>query len=195
MVNGEASTVNGLSQAAIGRALNLSPAAMTKLKQQGMPVDSVQSAQAWRVARQNVAQRKAVPPALQPVRAAPPAAQRAAAAAPAADRLPPPEYLHDESHDAARTRREIAEANLAEMREAETRGELIRLSAVRTALGTAFATAREALLQLPSRLAPQLAGETDPASIQNLLHAEIHKTLLDLSGTGARLGEAEAVPA
>lgn len=36
------------SQAAIGRALGLSPASMTKLKQQGMPVDSVTNAKAWR---------------------------------------------------------------------------------------------------------------------------------------------------
>ena len=182
MVNGEGSSVNGLSQAAIGRALNLSPAAMTKLKKQGMPVESVEAAQAWRVARQNVAQRKAVPASLPPARA------------PLVDRLPPPEFVNDESHDAARTRREIAEANLAEMREAETRGDLIRLAAVKTALGIAFATAREALLQLPSRLAPQLAGESDPATVQNLLHAEIHQTLVELSGAGARLGETEAVP-
>ena len=69
------------------------------------------------------------------------------------------------------------------------RGELIRLSAVKNALGKAFATAREALLQLPSRMAPQLAGETDPATIQNLLYAAIHQTLVDLSGAGDRLGK------
>ena len=57
MVNAD----NPPSQAAIGRALGLSPAAMTKLKKQGMPVDSVEAAQAWRVERQNVAQRKPVP--------------------------------------------------------------------------------------------------------------------------------------
>lgn len=36
------------SQAALARALGLSPAAITKCKQQGMPVHSVQAAQAWR---------------------------------------------------------------------------------------------------------------------------------------------------
>lgn len=36
------------SQAAIGRALGLSPASMSKLKGQGMPTDSVQSARTWR---------------------------------------------------------------------------------------------------------------------------------------------------
>ena len=48
---------------------------------------------------------------------------------------------------------------------------------------------REALLQIPSRLAPLLAADTDPASVQNLLHAEIHQALEHLSGAGSRLGQ------
>lgn len=36
------------SQAAIGRALGLSPASVSKLKGQGMPTDNVQNARAWR---------------------------------------------------------------------------------------------------------------------------------------------------
>ena len=36
------------SQAAIGRALRISPSAVTKFKAMGMPVDSVQNAHAWR---------------------------------------------------------------------------------------------------------------------------------------------------
>ena len=91
-----------------------------------------------------------------------------------------------------RRRRERAESALAELRLGETRGELIRLSAVKNALGVMFATARESFLQLPSRLAPQLSGETDPATIQNLLHAEIHQTLMELSGAGDRLGQPAA---
>lgn len=40
----------GPSQAAIGRALGLSPASVTKCKALGMPTDSVESARAWRQA-------------------------------------------------------------------------------------------------------------------------------------------------
>ena len=36
------------SQAALARALGLSPAAITKFKARGMPIDSVEAAQAWR---------------------------------------------------------------------------------------------------------------------------------------------------
>lgn len=225
MVNGESVTVNNatevaenatgsvagvavkLSQAAIGRALNMSPANMTKLKKQGMPVDSVEAAQAWRMARQNVAARKPAPSSF------------VAAPAPIPQSLPqPPRRLDpmagrvggddfhamiranevkfdgselDEDHDAARTRLRISEANLSEMKEAEERGQLIRVEAVKSALSVAMATAREALLQIPSRLAPLLAADTDPAHVQNVLHAEIHQALAELSGVGERLGETE----
>ena len=190
MVNGECQRVNAPSQAAIGRALNLSPAAITKLKKQGMPVDSVEAAQAWRMARQNVAARKPVPAApglgLMPRMLAAPAAPAAA--------FPPPDHPADggdfgEDHDAARTRLRISEANLSEMKEAEENGALIRLDAVKAVLSIAMATAREAMLQIPSRLAPLLAADSDPASVQNLLHAEIHQVLSHLSGASGRLGQ------
>ena len=183
MVNGEPLAVNAPSQAAIGRALGLSPPAITKLKKQGMPVDSVEAAQAWRVARQNVAARKpapVAPPARPPVPPPP-------AAFPPLD--PPEDFDTGEDHDAARTRLRISEANLSEMKEAEERGVLIRIDAVKSALSVAMATVREALLQIPSRLAPLLAADTDPASVQTLLHSEIHQALEHLSGASERLGQ------
>ena len=96
-----------------------------------------------------------------------------------------------EDHQGARTRREIAEANLAEMREAEERGDLIRVSAVKGTLATVFATTRDALLQIPARLAPLLAADSDPANVQNTLHAEIHQALNDLANAPAKIGQTE----
>lgn len=161
---------------------------MVKLKKLGMPVDSVEAAQAWREARQNVAARKPLPGGRSgsnppPVYAKPPAPPP-----------PPPQQpetfaFPDEDHQAARTRREIAEANLAEMREAEERRDLIRVAAVKTQLATVFATTRDALLQIPARLAPLLAADSDPASVQNTLHAEIHQALQHLSGAPERIGQ------
>ena len=169
MVNSEGSRVNGLSQAAIGRALDLSPAAMTKLKKQGMPVDSVESALRWRTERQNIAQRKPLPDAL-----------RAAPAAP-----PPPvddfRQADDESHDQARTRREIAEANLAELKLLELRGELVRAAAVRAALSKRAAALRESFLQLPARVVPLLAADPAAASMDRVLRAEIVAALAQLT--------------
>ena len=171
-----------MSQAAIGRALGLSPAAMTKLKKQGMPVDSVEAAQAWREARQNVAARKP-PPA--------PFASGYARRPDPSNAFPPFPDGMDEDRDAARTRREIAEANMAEMDEARLRRELIRVQAVQDHLALDFATTREGLLQIPARLGSILAAESDPAAVQRKLHEEIHLALHRLSGAADALPQIE----
>ena len=155
-------------------------------------MDSVEAVRAWREVRQNIAARKPEKPIQPP--AAPPKS-------PGYGRVGGDDF-HDmirahevdsggfelgEDHDAARTRLRISEANLSEMKEAEERGSLIRVDAVKATLATAMATAREALLQIPSRLAPLLAADTDPANVQNLLHVEIHQALLHLAGASDRL--------
>jgi phage terminase Nu1 subunit (DNA packaging protein) len=169
MVNGEGQAVNEMSQAALGRALDLSPPAITKLKKQGMPVHSVEAAQQWRRTRQNLAQRKPEPPSLQ---ARPAAVDRPASA---------PEYINDESQDAARTRREIAEADLAELKLLELRGELVRAAAVRAALSKRAASLRESFLQLPARVVPLLAADPSPSSMDRILRAEIVAALAQLT--------------
>lgn len=173
------------SQNAVGRALGLSSAAIVKLRKQGMPVDSVEAAQAWREARQNVAARKPAPAG---VAGHPWRIVHAGQQDQDAPLQPEAVEPRDEDHQAARTRREIAEADLAEMRAAEERGELIRVAAVKSALARVFTTTRDALLQIPARLAPQLAADSDPTSVQNLLHTEIHQTLQDLAGASDRIG-------
>lgn len=196
MVNGEQPAVNTISQAALGRALGLSPAAITKLKAQGMPVDSIEAAQAWREARQNVAARKPAPASVQSaarpvsVPVSFPPLRRPDPGAPGLDR---PGLADDsgEDRDAARTRREISEANIAEMTEARLAKELIRVSVVQAQLGTDYATLREAMLQIPARLAPKLAAESDPAAIQVALHAEIHQALQDMAGIADKLPHLE----
>lgn len=193
MVNSSIPVVRPMSQAAIGRALGLSPASMTKLKGQGMPVDSVESALAWRQARQNIAARKAEPlgasaPSTRVVPDSFAGIGMGTVMDPAA--VEPADPV--ETHDAARTRREIAEANLAEMKESELRGDLIRVSAVKAELSTVFAGTRDTLLQIPARLAPLLAADADPASVQNTLHTEIHLALQHLAGASERVGQAES---
>jgi anion-transporting ArsA/GET3 family ATPase len=178
-----------ISQSDLGRALGLSKQAISKLKGQGMPVDSVAAAQAWREARQNVAARKPVPDA----------APRVAPFVPVSVRGVPvfgggPIDLPDlpnEDRDTARTRREIAEANMAEMAEARQRREQILVSAVQTALSTDYATTRDAMLQIPARMAPLLAAESDPAAVQNLLHTEIHQALMQIAGASDQLPNIE----
>ena len=159
---------SGLSQAAIGRALGLSPASMTKLKKQGMPVDSVESAAEWRRRHLNIAQRNAVPEFV--VRAAPP-------------RPPPPDDSAkwdddtNESRDEARRRREIAEADLAELKLQQQTGELVPAAAVRAEFARQFGAVSQSMLTLAARMAPVLAAETDVGRIQTILDAEIRNAL------------------
>lgn len=153
------------NQTELAAALGMTRSSVSKLKGQGMPVDSLEAAQAWREARQNVAARKRLPSA----------------------RLDDLNDLDDfdafgEDRDAARTRRERAEADIAEMNAAKLRRELIRVDAVQAQLATDYATIRDALLQLPPRLAPLLAAEQDAGTVAGLLAAEIHQALLTLSG-------------
>ena len=169
--------VKNISQADIARALGLSQPAITKLKRQGMPVDSVEAAQAWREARQNVAARKPLP---SPFRASVSDSNAAA------------RDLPDEGRDAARTRREIAEANLAEIREAEERGELIRVDAVRSAIAGVIAGTRDSLMQIPARVAPVLAAEADAARVHEMLQLEINQALAALAAAPDRITRIEA---
>lgn len=175
------------TQKALAVALGMSQANVTKLKKQGMPVHSVEAARAWRTAKQNIAARK--PDADAPIEFSGLLDVDADDLASMLDAVP---QRPAESHDKARTRREIAEANLAELREAEMQGDLIRVDAVKTTLATVFATTRDALLQIPDRLAPLMAAETDATAVHTLLHAEIHQALHHLSGAADRIGTPEA---
>jgi phage terminase Nu1 subunit (DNA packaging protein) len=159
------------SQNAIAQALGISKSQCSDLVKRGMPIDSVDAAQAWRESNLDPARRKGGPRASQQ-----PAAQ-------------PSE--RPESFDEARTRDKVAEANLREMAAAKRRGELIEVAAVRAVLAQDYATTRDALLQIPARMGPLLAAEGDPAQVQNLLHAEIHQALVDLAGCADRVDKIE----
>lgn len=88
------------------------------------------------------------------------------------------------SYEEARRRRETAEANLAEMKQAEMEGKLILADAVRSAWAAKITGARDALLQIPSRIAPVLAATTDLVEVTALLEAELRQALAELSRDG-----------
>ena len=66
------------------------------------------------------------------------------------------------------------------------------IDAVKATLATVFATTRDALLQIPARMAPLLAADADPASVHNMLHAEIHQALHHLAGSTDQIGKTES---
>ena len=92
----------------------------------------------------------------------------------------------------SRGRREAAEAELAELKLAEQRKDLIRVTAVETVWAGLLAAAREHLLQVRARLAPLLAAESDVFKIEQLLDAEHSQALQLLSSADVRDGEGAA---
>jgi phage terminase Nu1 subunit (DNA packaging protein) len=151
-------------QSEIAAALGVTPAVVTRLKARGMPVHDIEAARVWRM--QHVRARVTAPPP-----AGAPAVPPAAAPTGARDSDGDDGYWH------SRSRREAAEAELAELKLAEQRGDLVRAADVRAAYAKRAAGLREALLQIPARLASVLAAETDHARVHDTLQAELHAVL------------------
>lgn len=173
-----------LSQNAIGRALGLSSAAIVKLKKQGMPVDSVESAQAWREARQSIAKRKPEPEQLRTASTAAPVIR--------ASEVNPDGSELVETHDQARTRREIAEANLAELKEGELSRELVRRVDVDRAAFEAARALRDGLTNCAKRLGATVAVLSTPEECAAAIERE-HRTLLQ--SWSRTMGAHQAPPA
>jgi hypothetical protein len=159
------------SQADFARALGISPARITALKARGMPTSSVEAAAEWRALhlREHVHRRPA------PGRAQPPASAPAAAAAEAPD----PDAGHV-SYTEARRREAVARAVLAELEVRERAGELVRADEWSAALARRVVQFREGLLQLPARLAPELAAACDQATVYRLLEDGLYQCLAQL---------------
>ena len=87
----------------------------------------------------------------------------------------------------SRASREQAEAAMAQLKLAEMQGSLIRVDAVKAAFGSSFAAARESLQQIPSRIAANLAAESDSQKIQIALGDAIHASLESLASAAKTL--------
>lgn len=141
-----------MSKRALARALGLSPSAVLKLEARGMPLDSIEAARAWRAAN------------LDPM--------RTKASGARAERIGRADALM-----AARIEREQAEAALARLRLGEQSGELVRVADIRQALARQVVSVRDALLNIPHRLAPTAAAEPDPARVFAMIDAELRRAL------------------
>jgi hypothetical protein len=93
----------------------------------------------------------------------------------------PPAGAGDPTLLDARTRREQALAELAELELAEKRGELVPVEDIRKALVPKILGVRDALDTLADRLAPLLAAEADPAKVYAMLKQEHRQILAQLS--------------
>ena len=120
----------------------------------GMPTHSVEAAKDWREKNLNPAKRKRTTQELA--------------------------ETNLESFDKARTREKIAEADKAEMQAAVMRGELVSASAVRSEFSKRATEVRDAMLNVPARLAPVLLACKTEREIQSLLDAELRSVLAQL---------------
>lgn len=154
------------SQNAIGRALGLSSATMSVYKSMGCPIEGgIDAVREWR--------RENVKPTMGKIDPSPPDEPTDSDAS-AGDRLA-------DSYYTSKARREFAEAQISEMRAAELKGQLIRVDAVKAVWALKVSTTRDALLQIPSRLAPVLASESDLDRVTMLIECEIRQALVALS--------------
>jgi transcriptional regulator with XRE-family HTH domain len=157
-----------LSQQDLAAALGVDPSWVTRYKAKGLPTHSIEAAKAWR--RDNVR------PRVNPTAAGDGAGGRVPPA-------PPPVAGGggDGDYWKSRARREEAEAELAELKLSEQRGELVRAADVRAAYAKKAAALREALLQIPARLAAVLAAETDHSKCHDTLQLELHQVLAQVT--------------
>ena len=172
MVNSMSEHIAGQpSQAAIARALGVSPARITALKARGMPTCSAEAAAEWRALhlREHV-HRKPAPGRVQPPVSVPAAADTEA---------PAPDAEHV-TYNEARRREAVARAVLAELEVRERAGELVRADEWAAALAKRVVAFREGLLQLPARLAPELAAACDQATVYRLLEDGLYQCLAQL---------------
>lgn len=82
----------------------------------------------------------------------------------------------------ARAEREGLQAKLTRIELGKKSGELVSAKAVEAEAFRLGRTIRDNLLNVPDRISHQLAAETDPAKVHEILRAEIHQVLEALAG-------------
>lgn len=151
-----------IQQKDIAAALGVSEATISDYVRRGMPTDSMEAAAAWRAA--NVRQR-------------------------AGGGHRDTDHQADEGamqYSTARAMREAEEALMARMKREEMEGALIRVDAVRMAVAGTLAATREALLQIPARMATVLAAEASSERVHDLLRQELYQALAQLTALPGR---------
>ena len=159
----------------LAKLLGVSAATVTRDAAAGMPTHSLDAAKAWRAQHRRP---RATPPT-RPGSAGMP--EGAIAAGPATVASDSNDGGGENGYWSSRARREAAEAELAELKLAELQGQLVRADEWAAALARRAAAFREGMLQIPARLAAQLAAETDEARVHALLDAELRQVLLQLT--------------
>ena len=87
------------------------------------------------------------------------------------------------SYAQSRAIKEAYNARLAKLEYEEKSGALVRTDSVKVAWFNMLRVLRDRVLNIPDRMAPLLAAETDPKQVRELLEAELRQILNDASDT------------
>jgi len=87
-----------------------------------------------------------------------------------------------ERHPTQRERLAAAQAEKVEVENRVRRGELVEVEQVGAEWDDLVLAARAKLLSMPTKVAPQLVGRTDPNAIRTILRDEVHAALAELAG-------------
>ena len=101
------------------------------------------------------------------------------ASAPAETHLSPPIVNSGPSYAQSRAVKEAYHARLAKLSYEEKSGSLIKIDAVKVSWFNILRVMRDRVLNLPDRLAPVLAAETDPKKVRDLLEEDLRLILND----------------
>lgn len=82
----------------------------------------------------------------------------------------------------AKIRQEIAKANEAEIKVKALRGLYVEIAKQDTQLANLAVNLKKDIANVPDRLAAPLAAETNPATVRNMIHAELEAILVKHSG-------------
>jgi len=94
----------------------------------------------------------------------------------------------DASQAEARRRRELANAELAELKLRKLRGELVAIEDCLPILREELANVRSRLMAIPGRLAQSLAAMTDALAVERAIDDEIQGALSEITCDGSAQG-------
>ncbi|OFZ54968.1 MAG: hypothetical protein A2428_03075 [Bdellovibrionales bacterium RIFOXYC1_FULL_54_43] len=86
----------------------------------------------------------------------------------------------------ARAMREAYRAKEAKLAYEERIGKLVSAERIKTEAFECARMVRDSILNIPNRIAHELAGETDPGKVHALLTVELNKALEELANAGKR---------
>ncbi len=105
----------------------------------------------------------------------------------AAERGEPPTVNSGPSYAQSRAIKEAYNARLAKLEYEEKSGALVRTDSVKVAWFNVLRILRDRVLNMPDRMAPLLASETDPKRVRELLDVELRQILTDAADATANL--------